>query len=217
MKNLVEILKEDIYNSKEININDISNNLKEDTALIVIDMIKGFYNEGLLASNRVENVILPISNLITNMNECKKIVFIDSHTKDSSEFNSYPVHCIKGSNEENLIDEIEDSLKEDKNYKIIKKNSINGFHSLDFQKWLNENNSIKNFIVVGVCTDICVETFAISLKTYFNENNINKRIVVPINCVETYSFGNHNGDFMNIVSLFKMQSNGIDIVKSIIS
>lgn len=217
MGNIIDSIKEEIIDLKEIKLKDISDNLEEDTALIVVDMINGFYTEGLLASNRVKNIIPQVTKLIDDMKDCKKVIFVDSHTKDSTEFNSYPMHCIEGSSESDIIPEIKESTLKGNNYKIIKKNSINGFHAKDFKKWLNENNEIKNFIVTGVCTDICVETFCISLITYFNENNIEKNIIVPKDSVETYSLGNHDGDFMNIVSLFKMKSNGIKVVKSIIS
>lgn len=215
MENIIDSIKEDITNLKEIKLADISDNLKEDTALIVVDMINGFYNEGSLASNRVYNIIPQVTKLIDNMKYCKKVVFVDSHTKDSTEFKSYPMHCIDGSSEADIIKEVKESLVKTLNYDIIKKNSINGFHAKDFKLWLDKNHDIKNFIVTGVCTDICVETFCISLITYFNENNIDKNIIVPKDSVETYSLGNHDGDLMNVLSLFKMKSNGINVVKSI--
>lgn len=217
MKEIIDNIKREILDLKEIKLHNISNNLKEDTALIVVDMINGFYTEGALASDRVKNIIPQVVNLLNNMKDSRKILFVDTHTENSTEFNSYPMHCIENSSESDIIPEIKESILKSENYKIIKKNSINGFHTKEFKKWLDENDKIKNFIVTGVCTDICVETFCISLITYFNENNINKNIIVPKDSVETYSLGNHDGDLMNILSLFKMKSNGIRVVKSIIS
>lgn len=191
------------------------NTLDGDTALIVVDMVKGFCNIGPLSTNRSIKVIDPIINLNLIMKENKKVFFVDSHNESSIEFKSYPVHCIKDSMEEEIIDELIEYSK-DSTSTIIKKNSINGFHASEFKEWLNVNKTIKNFIVTGLCTDICVETFAISLSTYFNEVDKDINIIVPINTVETFDFGTHNGDLMNMISLYKMKSNGIKVVKSII-
>lgn len=194
------------------NIEDMSiNELKGDTALIIVDMVKGFYNVGNLASHRTGRVISNIILLNEELKSAKKLCFIDSHMENAIEFKSYPIHCIEGSEEEELIDEIKEIVNKD-NYKIIKKNSINGFHAKEFLSWLKENDKIKNFIVTGVCTNICVEAFCISLKTYFNEYNIDKNVIVPMYAVETYDYGLHNGDLMNLLSFYKMKQNGITIV-----
>lgn len=210
LRTLGEIKKE-IDNTRAVNISDIVIN-KEKTAFVVVDMVKGFYNLGVFASERTKKVINPIIKLNESLNGCKKIFFVDSHTKESIEFKSYPEHCLRGTEEEEYID----NIKGDSNTVFIKKNSINGFHAPDFKKWIEENKDIDTFIVTGVCTDICVETFVMTLKTYFNEMNEDKRIVVPINAVETSSFGNHDAELMNLMTFFKLKSNGIDVVKEII-
>lgn len=190
------------------------NELKGNTALIVVDMVKGFCTVGPLSSTRSTLVVNPILQLNSIMKDNKKVYFIDSHNADSIEFKSYPVHCVKESEEEELIDELKE-CSNDSTVTIIKKNSVNGFHSNKFKEWLNANRDIDNFIITGVCTDICVEAFAITLLTYFNEVNEEKTIIVPINTVETFDLGLHNADLMNIMSLYKMKSNGIKVVKSI--
>ena len=210
LKTIKEIKKE-IDSLGEISLKDIIIN-RENTALVVVDMVKGFYNEGVFASERTGLVIDPIVRLNESLNGCQKIFFVDSHTKDSVEFRSYPEHCLKGTTEEEYVEEI----KPDENTVFIKKNSINGFHAPDFKKWLEENKEIDTFIVTGVCTDICVETFAMTLKTYFNQVDEDKRIVVPMNAVETSNFGNHDAELMNLMTFFKLRSNGIDVVKEIV-
>ncbi|MEW8993672.1 isochorismatase family protein [Clostridium sp.] len=120
--------------------------------------------------------------------------------------------CIANTIESELIEELKVYTK---NNKIIKKNSTNGFHAKEFQQWLKENPNINNFIVTGVCTDIYVETFAISFITYFNEINEEKNIIVPMNLVETYDLGMHNADLMNLIGLYKMEINDINIVRYI--
>lgn len=210
MLEAINNMKNEIDKIGDLNFTEIEG----DTALIVIDMVKGFCNLGPLSTPRSSKAINPIMHLTSIMKENKKVFFIDSHSEASIEFKSYPIHCIKGSEEAELIDELIGYSK-DSSVTMIKKNSINGFHANKFKEWLKNNSNIKNFIVTGVCTDICVEVFTISLATYFHEVNEDKNIIVPINTVETFDFGTHNGDLMNIISLYKMNSNGIKVVKSI--
>ena len=211
MLEAINNIKNEIDQIGSLNFKD----LQGDTALIVVDMVKGFCNIGPLATSRSLKAINPIVELNLIMKNNKKIFFVDSHNQDSIEFKSYPIHCIKESEEEDIIDELVEYSK-DSNATVIKKNSINGFHTSAFKEWLKTNSNIKNFIVTGVCTDICVETFVISLATYFNEVNEDKNIIVPMNTVETFDLVTHNGDLMNLISFYKMKSNGINIVKSII-
>ncbi|HHU89499.1 MAG TPA: cysteine hydrolase [Clostridiaceae bacterium] len=182
----------------------------EQTALVIVDMINGFVREGALASNRAEKAIPAIASLSKKCDELniKKLAFADTHTDASPEFGAYPEHCLAGSSESEVVDE----LKEIGGYKLIPKNSTNGFHEEEFQKWLKENNQINTFIVTGVCTNICVEQFALTLKTFFNKQNKKSRIIVPVNTVDTYDLGIHDGDLMNIMALYNMIVNGIEVV-----
>lgn len=187
---------------------------KDNTAIIIVDMVKGFYNEGALKNQKVKEIINPMVNFLTKVKDYNKVFFIDSHNEESAEFLSYPKHCVNGTSESELIDELLEFSKDSKSV-IVRKNSINGFNSEDFRKWIKDNKDIDSLIIVGVCTDICVKTLAISLKTYFNEINQYKRIIVPKNMVETYHAPFHNRDFTNLVSFYEMRSNGIEIVKEI--
>lgn len=180
------------------------------TAFIIVDMINGFAREGALMSPEVEKIIPDIVDL---MKKCKKyeiqmLTFADTHTDTSPEFSSYPEHCIQGTNESELVDEI----KEFGNYLLIPKNSTNGFLEDQFQDWMKKNDTIDHFIITGDCTDICVQQFAITLKTWFNKQNRKSRIIVPINAVATYDFGLHYGNLTHVMALYNMMINGIEVV-----
>jgi len=180
------------------------------TVLVILDVINGFVKYGNLYSPRNENLINPISNLSQKCDQLgiKKLAFADTHNPNSLEFNSYPPHCIQGSEECKVVDEI-------KNYTLIPKNSTNGFLEKSFQDWLKSNKQIDTFILVGDCTDICVYQFATTLKAYFNTNNIASRIIVVEKLTNTFDTGLHNGDLMHITALFSMYSNAIELVKDI--
>lgn len=204
----------DIYdllsNVPSINLKDLPS---EKTAFVIVDMINGFAREGALKSPRVEAIIDVIANVSKACDKLgiKKIAFADTHTDKSPEFGSYPVHCIEGSSEAEVVDEI----KSVGGYLLIAKNSTNGFLEDEFQNWLKNNPEIDNFVVVGDCTDICVNQFAVTLKTWFNKQNKSSRIIVPSNAVDTYDLGAHNGDLMQVMALFSMMGNGIEIVNKV--
>lgn len=210
MLDAITNIKNEINQIDNLSFSDING----ETALIVVDMVKGFCSIGPLSTTRSIKIIDSIVNLNLIMENNRKVFFIDSHNENSIEFKSYPIHCVEETEEEEVIDELIDFSKSS-NVTIIKKNSINGFHTNKFKEWLKNNSAIKNFIITGLCTDICVEVLAISLATYFNEVNEDKNIIVPVDTVETFDFGNHNAELMNVMSLYRMKSNGIKVVKSI--
>lgn len=184
------------------------------TALIVIDVINGFAKEGVLSSERVTEIIPSVKNLmkLANSKDIKIVAFADCHTSNSTEFNSFPPHCLDGSTESQLVDEI----KNVGDYTLIKKNSTNGYHAPDFKRFLEENPQIDTFIVCGDCTDICVLNFCLTLKTAFDQDNKPCNIVIPIDSIETYDAPKHYSELMNIMSLKLMENAGVNIVLSII-
>lgn len=187
--------------------------LSENTALVIIDMINGFAREGALQSPRIEALIPAIAVL---SQECgrrgiTRLAFADNHTEASPEFGSYPAHCLAGTSESEMVDE----LKQIGGYQLIPKNSTNGFLEDGFAQWIKQNSRIRNFIVAGDCTDICIQQFAVTLKTWFNRRNELSRIIVPIDVVDTYDLGLHGADLLNASSLFSMQVNGVELVSGI--
>lgn len=183
------------------------------TALVIVDMINGFVREGALKSPRVEGLIPEIAKLSKICDELHitKLAFADCHTIASPEFDAYPEHCMIGTSEGEMVDE----LRELGGYTLIPKNSTNGFQEAAFQQWLKENEHINTFVITGDCTDICVQQFAVTLKTWFNMQNKKVRIIVPINTVDTYDLDLHNGDLMNVMALYNMMINGIEVVQGV--
>lgn len=189
---------------------------KDNTALFVVDMVNGFVYQGPLSSPRVAAIANNIAELNEKTAGYKKVFFLDSHENDSQEFNSFPMHCMKGTMEAELIPELKTKASDGPGTWYIEKNSTNGFYSNKFQDWLVQHiDEVDNYIITGCVTDICVLQFALSLKANFNETNKNKRIIVPKNCVETYDGGSHDGYLMNLFALYNMHTSGIEIVDKI--
>lgn len=190
------------------------NTLKEEkTVFVVIDMVNGFAKEGLLSSRRIEGLVQPISRLVREAKEhgVEVVVFADSHDPSDIEFEQFPPHCIKGTNENEVVTEIQ----EIGGYTLIEKNTTNGYLESEFQDWLLRQENIDNIIVVGDCTDICVQQFAITVKKHFEKRRENVRVIVPTALVETYELEEHNADLLNVVSLYMMKEAGVEIVKDI--
>lgn len=185
----------------------------ENTALVVMDMVNGFAKAGALYSPRVEALIPAIAELSKACEKwgIVKLAFADTHTGQSPEFDAYPPHCQANTEESLLVDELQAVGR----FEVIPKNSTNGFLEPRFREWLCNRPQMDTFIVVGDCTDICVQQFATSLKCSFNRLDRRTRVIVPANGVETFDFGTHNGDLMHTVALMMMRDNGIEVVEKI--
>lgn len=184
------------------------------TALLIVDMINGFAIEGSLSSPRVAGISQKVACFLS---ECSRrgilsIAFADCHPEDSPEFVNYPPHCIAGSSESEVVEEI----KAVGGYTLIPKNSTNAIHERAFQEWLENHPEVDTFILTGCCTDICVLQLAMALKTFFNSKNIKSRVIVPRDLVETYDAPGHSAGLMNNVAFLLMQMNGIEIPDKII-
>ncbi|MBP5426616.1 MAG: cysteine hydrolase [Clostridiales bacterium] len=201
-----------VYNGLEsTEVLNVENLSKSDTVLVVVDMVNGFVKRGNLASSRIKSIVDPIRKVKDKCDALgiRVLAFADCHTENSEELRMFPKHCMKGTEEEEIISELDIS-------NVIKKNSTNGFLEEEFLKWLSDNENVCNFIVVGCCTDICVKDFAITLKLWFNKNNKKSRVIVPVDAVETYDAPWHDAFVKNVIALDMMIDSGIEVVKNIV-
>lgn len=209
MKNKINNFYQIITNTLKENNSILQlNNLKGNSVIFVIDMINGFCKEGNLSSSLINEIILPIKNLLKKAiaNKIEIIALNDAHNPNSPEFNIYPIHCLKNSIESQLVKELQFP-----EVKIINKNSTNGFFVLNSIK----NQNWDNVIIVGCCTDICIYQFALNYKTWFNQQNKNINVIVPKSMTTTFDLTNHPSDIINDLSWYSMLKNGITIVKEI--
>ncbi len=186
---------------------------KNRTAAVFVDIINGFIREGAMSDSRIAEIIPPSAEILKSCNASgiMTIAFADCHEKDAAEFSAFPPHCIAGTSESEIAEE----LKEIGGYILIPKNSTNGFHEEKFRKLLESRPEIDTFIVTGDCTDICVLQFCLALKTCFTQKNRTVNIIIPTDCIETYDAPYHSSDFANLAAYKLLKDSGITFVSSI--
>jgi len=198
-------------------------------ALFSVDMINGFCHEGVLSSPRVKGIIPAVVGAFRGAYAIGVREFLlaqDCHPANAVEFADFPPHCQVGTSEANTIPELAD-LPFANLFKIVSKNSLNAFHGTNLGKWLDEHRDLSAAVIVGDCTDLCVHQMALHLKLYANAYNLNMRVIVPENAVQTYdtpvevakSIGAlpHNGDVMHLMFLYHMRVNGVEVVREFVN
>lgn len=176
--------------------------------LVVVDMVNGFVNEWNLADKKINRIVPNIVKLINNFinNNEKILAFKDTHSIDDEEFKLFLPHCIKGTNECELIPELK--VYENK-MKIIEKPTTNGFNTEEFQDYINRNK-FNSIIVAGCCTDICVYNFVVSLKDYLDKNKRKDKIIVVEDAVDTFNAKEHIADEINKKYLKMIKKLGVE-------
>jgi len=176
--------------------------------LVVVDMINGFINEGPLCDTSIQKIIPANVDLVKQfLAEGKDVIaFRDVHEPNAIEFEFYPPHCVKGTLESELVDELK--VFQDKML-VIPKNTTNGFFTKEFQTYLKDHPNLSDVTISGCCTDICVFHFAISLKTYSQTMDWPLKIHLIEKAVDTFDASFHSKKGMQDASLQMMKAAGI--------
>ena len=184
----------------------------KDPVIFVVDMIEGFVHAGALHDEAIHAATMHIESLIRDAEQ--RVIFIaDSHPPKTREFISYPSHCVIGTKESEVIQELQPYVQE-----LMRKNSTNTFTCPDFQLFLKERlKNYRDIVITGCCTDICILQFALCLNAWLNEHNkTEQRIIIPLSCVDTYHIeGVHDAVSCNEFSIRNMEANGICIVSKL--
>jgi nicotinamidase-related amidase len=177
--------------------------------LVIIDMVNGFINFGNLADKNINkitnNIVLLIKDSLKNKDDI--IAFKDTHSNNDKEFKIYPIHCVKGSEECELIKELK--IFENR-MKIIEKDTTNGFNTKEFSDFIKEH-IYDNIIVCGCCTDICIKNFCESMVNYLKINNLKTKVIVYEKSVSTFDSESHNSIKMQNDAINDMKQNNIII------
>ena len=190
-------------------------NIKEITeAVFLIDMNVGFCEKGNLADPSIKQIVPNIIPILRTMLEKGEGFFVvnDKHTKDSTELNRYPEHC-HDDKESRTIKEL--AIYEEHATKTFYKNSTCALFAPGMMEMLMEMVSLRRVIITGCCTDICIQNFAIALRNFFDELNMDVEIIVPKDAVETYDIPDiHDRKENNERAYTVMENTGIRLVKT---
>lgn len=153
---------------------------KMTNVVLVIDMVRGFLEPGhnLYCGDDSRTIIPKVQNLLKQEKEVgSEIIFLsDHHLPDDLEFRMFPVHCVIGTVEPEVIPELAEYVTDSN---VIAKNRYSGFFNTDLEQRLASINPDK-IIACGVCTDICV------LHTTADARNRDYSVEVPADCVATF-------------------------------
>ena len=182
--------------------------------LIVVDMVNGFVREGVLHDNSIANIIPTQIKLIKETLACDGLVIFikDTHNKDSKEFKRFgnTHHCIKGTKEADLVDELipYEGLV---NTISIEKNSTSFMEAPDFRKVVKNLDNVEEYGICGCCTDICVVNGAIGLANYNDQWNRDVTIKAYKDAIATYG-EDVRENYIDAAYLL-MEQQGIQLVK----
>lgn len=182
--------------------------------LIVVDMVNGFVREGVLHDKKIARIIPRQIELIEEyLKEGNLVILVkDTHYKNATEFKRFgnTEHCIKGTSEAELVDELKKYETMD-NVISIEKNSTSYMEAPQFRKLINNLSSIKEIDVIGCCTDICDFNGTMALANYCDEWNKNVEIRVHQDAVATYA-EDERKKYVDAAYLL-MEQQGIQLVK----
>jgi nicotinamidase-related amidase len=148
--------------------------------VLVVDMVRGFLEPGhnLYCGDDARKIIPSVRKLLERERQAgSAVLFIcDHHDPDDLEFQMFPVHCVKGTEEPDVIPELAGFLT---GSNVVPKNRYSGFFNTGLARRLERLKPDK-LVVCGVCTDICV------LHTTADARNRDYPVEVPAGCVASF-------------------------------
>lgn len=183
-------------------------------AVFMIDMNVGFCENGKLADPTIEHIVPTIIEIIKNTLRNNEGFFLvnDFHTEKSVELKRYDHHC-DNEEERKVIKKLQ--IFEPYATRTFYKNSTCALFAPGMMEMLMQMSKLKRVIIVGCCTDICIQNFAIALRNFFDEFNMDIDIIVPKDAVETFHIPHvHDRLENNARAYIVMENTGIKLVKS---
>ena len=144
-------------------------------ALVVVDMQNDFI-DGSLGTKEAENIVNRVAKEIRKDYDLI-VATRDTHGEDyldSNEGKHLPVvHCVEDSKGWQIADTVAEALKEKENLTILNKPTFGSQEVVNVLKEYDKENPIGSITLIGLCTDICVVTNALLVKTAFPEIPVN--------------------------------------------
>jgi len=143
--------------------------------LVIVDVVNGFATTGggnlapLVENAQVAATVAESDRLARRFTQqgWPVLALLDTHEPGKPE-PPYPPHCEVGTGEEELVPALK-WLEDAEGATLIRKDCINGFvGAIDAAgqnqvvAWVNEHG-LENILVIGLCTDICVMDFVLTM------------------------------------------------------
>jgi nicotinamidase/pyrazinamidase len=168
-------------------------------ALIVVDTQNGFLREGNLASDDCLAALPAIQAEVERALAAGERVFFtaDTHEPNDREFEVFPSHCVRGSHEAELVEELQGHLDRDDCH-LIAKRRYSALFETELEGLLHRFD-IDDVRICGVCTDICVQHTAADLR------NRDIAVTVVAGATATFDAPGHAADVVQRFSLGHME------------
>jgi nicotinamidase-related amidase len=148
----------------------------------------------------------------------------DAHQPDAPEFEAFPPHCLRGSEEAAVVPELR-GLSFAESIRLVSKGSINVGQEAELESLLAAHAAARCWVIVGDCTDLCVYQAAMHLKLRANARGERLEVCVPADLVQTYDLPiaaaegigalPHPGDLMHRLFLYHLALNGVRVVRAL--
>jgi nicotinamidase-related amidase len=212
------------------------------TGMVIVDEVNGFASVG--AGNLAPPAENPqVTRMVDETDRLARefqargwpiLVFLDTHEPGKPE-PPYPPHCEKGTGEEELVPALK-WLEEEQAAALVRKDCINGFVGAirddggnTVVDWVN-GNGLERILVAGICTDICVMDFVLTMLSARNHSLMPtlKDIVVYTDGCSTYDLPRDVAEGLGLpetaahpqaethyLGLYFMASRGAELVDSV--
>jgi len=167
--------------------------------LVVVDMQNGFLREGNLASDRCLAVLPAVRWEVDEaLAAGRRVLFTaDTHEIDDAEFTVFPEHCLRGTREAGLVDELLPLLDRD-DVLLVHKRRYSALFETEMEGHLHRFG-IDSVRICGVCTDICV------LHTTADLRDRDFPVTVAVHATATFDGPGHPADPIQEFSLMHLQ------------
>ena len=167
--------------------------------LVVVDMQNGFLREGNLASDRCLAILPAVqAEVKAALAAGRRVLFTaDTHEVGDAEFAVFPEHCIRGSREAELVDELSPLLARD-DVLLVRKRRYSALFESEMEGHLHRFG-VDSVRICGVCTDICV------LHTTADLRNRDLPVTVAVRATATFDGPRHPAEAVQEFSLLHLQ------------
>ena len=182
--------------------------------LVIVDLVNGFLVDGPLADpgirkNIIKEVEIAVQQFIKNGQEV--IAVSDNHLETDEEFKQYPVHCLKGSWESELVPELK-KYQDAGLIRVIEKRTTDAYNEQEYIEWLDNNRDADRMVFTGCLSEVCVYNLVNSTLGHIIANDYNIEVVVPENMVDTFNAEGHERGEVNKKALAEMYEMGATII-----